>query len=148
MTGHSLRFNWTLKNNSERPVDALAENGKLPTHLLTTSNQEMLAHLKKILFTEAQQPLDQPPLFSHPTKKNYFVKIKKNLFYRSSTTPRSTPSRSVSQPSSNGTSSNSPNSTTTTHTTIPITHAPPNVTNGSAAKHKPPNPKLDIAAAR
>ena len=29
-----------------RPVDALAENGKLLTHLLTTSNQEMLAHLK------------------------------------------------------------------------------------------------------
>ena len=71
----------------------------------------------------------------------------KKPFYRSSTTPRSTPSRSVSQPSSNGTSSNSPNSTTM-HTTIPITHAPPNVTNGSAAKHKPPNPKLDIAAAR
>ena len=35
-----------VKNNSERPVDALAENGILPTHLLTTSNQEMLAHLK------------------------------------------------------------------------------------------------------
>ena len=34
--------------NSERPVDALAENGKLPTHLLTTSNQEMLAHLKRV----------------------------------------------------------------------------------------------------
>ena len=39
-----------VKNNSERPVDALAENGKLPTHLLTTSNQEMLAHLKKISY--------------------------------------------------------------------------------------------------
>ena len=35
-----------VKNNSERPVDALAENGKLPTHLVTTSNQEMLAHLR------------------------------------------------------------------------------------------------------
>ena len=35
------------RNNSERPVDAPAENSKLPTHLLTTSNQEMLAHLKK-----------------------------------------------------------------------------------------------------
>ena len=37
-------------NNSERPVDALAENGKLLTHLLTTSNQEMLAHLKTFRF--------------------------------------------------------------------------------------------------
>ena len=33
-------------NNSERPVDALAEKGELLTHLLTTWNQEMLAHLK------------------------------------------------------------------------------------------------------
>ena len=40
------------ENNSERPVDALAENGKLPTHLVTTSNQEMLAHLKKVFDTE------------------------------------------------------------------------------------------------
>ena len=38
--------NVVLLNNSERPVDALAENGKLLTHLLTTSNREMLAHLK------------------------------------------------------------------------------------------------------
>ena len=35
-----------VKNNSERPVDALAENGKLPTDPLTAWNQEMLAHLK------------------------------------------------------------------------------------------------------
>ena len=34
------------ENNSERLVDALAENGKSLTHLLTTSNQEMLAHPK------------------------------------------------------------------------------------------------------
>ena len=35
------------ENNSERPVDALAENGKWPTYWLSTSNQEMLAHLKR-----------------------------------------------------------------------------------------------------
>ena len=39
-----MSYNFEEKN-SERPVDALAENGKLPTHLLTTSNQEMPAHL-------------------------------------------------------------------------------------------------------
>ena len=33
----------SLINNSERPVDALAEN---INYLLTTWNQEMLAHLK------------------------------------------------------------------------------------------------------
>ena len=42
-----------VKNNSERPVDALAANGKLPTHLLTTSNQEMLAHLKTDILRSA-----------------------------------------------------------------------------------------------
>ena len=36
-----------LQNNSERPVDALAEKDELLTHLLTTWNQEMLAHLKR-----------------------------------------------------------------------------------------------------
>ena len=35
-----------LQNNSERPVDALAEKGESLTHLLTTWNQKMLAHLK------------------------------------------------------------------------------------------------------
>ena len=44
--GKKANNNNQNKNNSERPVDALAEYGKLPTHLLTTSNQEMLAHLK------------------------------------------------------------------------------------------------------
>ena len=38
---HSLR-----KNNSERPVDALAEKHQWLTNWLTTWNQEMLAHLK------------------------------------------------------------------------------------------------------
>ena len=52
------------QNNSERPVDALAENGKLPTHLLTTSNQEMLAHLKSTVFRDEKptlllEPFDQ-----------------------------------------------------------------------------------------
>ena len=38
----------TSKNikKSERPVDALAKNGKSLTHPLTAWNQEMLAHLK------------------------------------------------------------------------------------------------------
>ena len=35
------------KKKSERPVDALAENGKSLTHPLTAWNQEMLAHLIK-----------------------------------------------------------------------------------------------------
>ena len=35
-----------ITNNSERPVDALAEKGESLTHSLTTWNQEMLAHLK------------------------------------------------------------------------------------------------------
>ena len=38
------------KNNSERPVDVLAEKGESLTHLLTTWNQEMLAHLKNIFW--------------------------------------------------------------------------------------------------
>ena len=40
------------ENNSERLVDALAENGKSLTHLLTTSNQEMLAQLKTTKITD------------------------------------------------------------------------------------------------
>ena len=46
LLAHFGNIKKTDKKNSERPVDALAENGKLPTHLVTTSNQEMLAHLK------------------------------------------------------------------------------------------------------
>ena len=53
-----LNPNW--ENNSERPVDALAENGKLLTDLLTTSNQEMLAHLKtKIEYPECKKKFTQ-----------------------------------------------------------------------------------------
>ena len=36
------------QNKSERPVDALAEKGESLTHLLTTWNQEMLAHQRNI----------------------------------------------------------------------------------------------------
>ena len=51
------------KNNSERPVDALAENGKI-TDPLTAWNQEMLAHLKTVflrlpLLTKACAKLTQ-----------------------------------------------------------------------------------------
>ena len=38
------------KNKSERPVDALAaKKGESLADLLTTSNQEMLAHLKRTM---------------------------------------------------------------------------------------------------
>ena len=43
---HNAQEGTLGENNSKRPVDAPAENGKWLTQLLTTSNQEMLAHLK------------------------------------------------------------------------------------------------------
>ena len=57
----SVRSTTPSQNNSERPVDALAENGKLPTHLLTTSNQEMLAHLKIPFFCVLHLRFLTPP---------------------------------------------------------------------------------------
>ena len=54
---------------SERPVDALAENGKSLTHPLTAWNQEMLAHLKVIA------SLNRYVLYTHSNKIHQHIQI-------------------------------------------------------------------------